>query len=155
MPTKRWITSIAELDGIVFTTVMDGTASYSDPFVYDFNEDSWAIMPNLPCARFCLVVVHDLKQLLAVGGFSKCNGVLEISNRVYFWDVEKGIWTTPYPNMPTARCICSGIGHESSVIVAGGTTCLDSMTNTNAVEILNINRNQLSDSYWSTVEQLP
>ena len=136
-------------------TVIDGFSSYSDPFVYDFNEDSWAIMPALPCARFCLVAVRDLKQLLAVGGFSKCNGVLEVSNKVHLWDAEVEKWTTPYPDMPTARCICSGICHKSNVIIAGGTTCVQSMANTNAVEILYINSSQLSDSYWSTVEQLP
>ena len=155
MPAKRWITSVAELDGKVYTTVMDGSSSYRDPSVYDYSKDSWATMPPLPYARFCLIAVHDLKQLLAIGGYSKCNGVFEISNKVYLWDVEKEIWTTPYPDMPTGRCTCSGIYHELSVIVAGGTTCLDSFTNTNAVEILNINTSQLSSSYWSIVEPLP
>jgi len=134
---------------------MDGTASYSSPFVYDSGKDSWAVMSCLPCAKFSLITVDNLKQLLAIGGLSKCNGVLEISNKVYLWDAEKERWTTPYPNMPTGRCISSTICHESSVIVAGGTTCLNPLTNTNVVEILNINSYQLSDSYWSTVEQLP
>lgn len=134
---------------------MDDAASYSDPVVYDVSNDSWAILPPLPCAKFCLVVVHSLKQLLAIGGFSKYNGVLEISDKVYLWDPEAEVWITPYPSMPTARCICSGICHESSVIVAGGMTCLNSVINTNVVEILNINNDQPSDSYWSIVEPLP
>ena len=134
---------------------MDGSGSYSDPFVYDFNEDSWTVMPTLPCARFCLVTVHDLKQLLAIGGFSNCNGVVEISDKVYLWDSDRNIWVTPYPDMPTGRSTCSGICHGSNVIVVGGNTCLDALTITNAVEILHINGSRLSDSHWSTVEWLP
>ena len=126
MPAKRWITSVTELDGKVYATVMDGSGSYSDPFVYDSNEDSWAVMPTLPCARFCLVTVNDLKQLLAIGGFSNFNGVVEISDKVYLWDSDRKIWVIPYPNMPTGRSTCSGICHRLNVIVVGGTTCLDS-----------------------------
>ena len=45
--------------------------------------------------------------------------------------------------------------HGLTVIVAGGVTCYDPFTITRAVEVLHINDNNLHDSYWSVVEQLP
>jgi len=61
-------------------------------------------------------------------------------------------WLTPYPNMPTARCYCSGISDGSSVIVAGGVTSECPTAATRAVEVLQITD---THSYWSVVEQLP
>ena len=57
--------------------------------------------------------------------------------------------------MPTARYCSSSISHGLTVIVAGGITCHDPYTITRAVEVLHINDNNLHDSYWSVVEQLP
>ena len=41
------------------------------------------------------------------------------------------------------------------MIVAGGITCWSPWTLARAVEVLHINDTSLSDSHWSTVEQLP
>ena len=72
---------------------------------------------------------------------------------VFRWDEEKRKWTTPYPNMPIARCYCS---HGSMVIVAGGVTCWDPWTLTRAVEVLCIKECSLfTRSHWSVVEPLP
>ena len=58
--------------------------------------------------------------------------------------------------MPTARCRCSSISHGSTVIVAGGVTCLYPWTMTRAVEVLHIKEHTwLTKSHWSVVEQLP
>ena len=57
--------------------------------------------------------------------------------------------------MPTARNCSSSISHGLTVIVAGGITCYGPATITRAVEVLHINDNNLHDSYWSVVEQLP
>ena len=57
--------------------------------------------------------------------------------------------------MPTARCLISSVSHGLTVIVAGGITGYDPFTITRAVEVLHINDNNLHDSYWSVVEQLP
>ena len=84
------------------------------------------------------------------------NGVTEISNKVFLWDEENRKWTTPYPNMPTARFRCSSISHGSTVIVAGGVTCWDPWTLTRAVEVLHIKERILfTKSHWSVVEELP
>ena len=101
------------------------------------------------------MTVTEKKQLLAIGGFKNNNGVIEESNEVFLWDEKYKKWLTPYPNMPTARCSHSSISHGLSVIVAGGETCNNPDTITRAVEVLHINDNNLHDSYWSVVEQLP
>jgi len=83
------------------------------------------------------------------------NGIEEASNEVFLWDEKYRKWLTPYPNMPTARCCSSSISHRSTVIVAGGITCLDPTNITRSVEVLHINDNNLCESHWSVVEQLP
>ena len=116
----------------------------------------WSWLPILPYFHCNLVTVSDRKQLLAIGGMVKNNGVDEITNKVFLCDEEKKKWTTPYPNMPTTWCRCSSVSHGSTVIVAGGVTCWDPWTLTRAVEVLHIKEHILfTKSYWSVVEQLP
>ena len=152
---KRWASSVAELDGKVYVSGHDSEGAYHYPIVYDSNKDQWFTLPDLPYVRFSLVTVTEKKQLLAIGGVIKNNGVVEFSNKVFLWDEKYNKWLNPYPNMPTARKSCSSISHGLSVIVAGGVTCDDPFTITRSVEVLHINDNNLHDSYWSVVEQLP
>ena len=87
------------------------------PLVYDSRRDEWSVLPELPYSRFSLVAVPYKNQLLAIGGLTNYNTV---SNKVFAWDEDNKRWTTPYPNMPTARYHSSCISHGSSVVVAGG-----------------------------------
>ena len=156
LPSKYFVTSVAELDGKVYVTIDDSKYAYVKPLMYDFNKDQWSTLEALPCARYSLVTVPDRKQLLAIGGMMINNEVTEVSNKVFLWDEENGKWTTPYPNMPTARCYCSSISHGSTVIVAGGITFWDTFVMTRAVELLHIKERSLfTRSHWSVVEQLP
>ena len=124
---------------------------YYTPLMYDIDRDKWSKLPKLPYFNYSLVAVPHKNQLLAIGG---TNG-LSISNKVFKYDKSQK-WITPYSNMPTARCHCSGISHESSVIVAGGVTSYNPITLTSSVEVLHIKESGLfSRSYWSTVNQLP
>ena len=149
LPVKFWALSVAELDGKVYVS------GPSDTLMYDSNKDQWSTLPALPYVCFSIVTVTEKKQLLAIGGAIYNNGVVEYSNKVFLWDEKYNKWLTPYPNMPTARRDCSSISHGLTVIVAGGTTCQDPLTITRSVEVLHINDNNLHDSYWSVVEQLP
>ena len=155
LPRKCWATTVAELDGKVYVTGYKEGGQYLFPFMYDCNKDQWSTLPDLPYGRFSLVTVTEKKQLLAIGGRVNNNGVVELSNKVFLWDEKYEKWLTPYPNMPTARYWCSSISHGLTVIVAGGVTCYDPPTITRSVEVLHINDNNLHDSYWSVVEQLP
>ena len=161
LPSKYWaayVTCVAELDGKVYVTALCRSArgAYSRPLMYDSKNDQWSSLPPLPFARFSLVTVPDKKQLLAIGGMVNNNGVIEVSNKVFLWDEENRKWTTPYPNMPTARYYCSSVSHGSTVIVAGGITCVNPWTMTRAVEVLHIKEHSLfSKSHWSVVEHLP
>ena len=156
LPRKCWPVSWAELNGKVYITFMDTEIAYVEPLMYDTNTDKWSTLPALPCAHSSLVAVPDRKQLLAIGGVLKNNRVTEVSNKVFLWDEANRSWTTPYPNMPTARHRCSSISHGSTVIVAGGVTCWDPWTMTRAVEVLHIKEPTLfTRSHWSVVERLP
>ena len=155
LPSKYFATSVAELDGKVYAAMLSSKDSYAEPLMYDSNKDQWSTLPALPCTCFSLVTTPDSKQLLAIGGMVNNNGEIEVSNKVFLWNEENRKWTTPYPNMPTARCHCTSISHGSTVIVAGGVTCVNPWTMTRAVEVLHIKERQLTKSYWSVVEQLP
>ena len=135
LPSKYWVESVAELNGKVYATISDSNYALDNPLMYDSDKDQWSSLPALPYARFSLVTVPDRKQLLAIGGTGD-NKV--ISNKIFLWDEENRKWTTPFPNMPSARCDCSSISHGSKVIVAGGVTCLDPYTMTRSVEVLHI-----------------
>ena len=157
LPVKCLATSVAELDGKVYVSGESEDGGYHDPLMYDSNKDQWSTLPALPCWYFSLVTVTEKKQLLAIGGNIRNNGVVERSNKVFLWNEKYNKWLTPYPNMPTARHSSSSISLGLTVIVAGGITCLnlDPSTITRSVEVLHINDNNLHDSYWSVVEQLP
>ena len=156
LPSKYWADSVAELDGKVYVAIQGSTGAYLNPLMYDSKQDKWFTLPALRYACFSLVTVPDRKQLLAIGGKVTNNGVIEVSNKVFLWDEENRKWTTPYPNMPTARCGCSSISHGSTVIVAGGVTCCDPWTMTRAVEVLHTKEHiQFFSSHWSVLAGLP
>ena len=155
LPGKCWALSVAELDGKVYVSGYSEGGVYPFPFMYDSNKDQWSTLPALPYVYFSLVTVTEKKQLLAIGGAINNNGVDEFSNKVFLWDEKYNKWLTPYPNIPTARKNCSSISHGLTVIVAGGATYQNPFTITRSVEVLHINDNNLHDSYWSVVEQLP
>ena len=155
LPVKSSALSVAEWDGKVYVAGCSEGGGHSVPYVYDSNKNQWSTLPVLPCWYFSLVAVTEKKQLLAIGGNINNNGVIEPSNNVFLWDEKYNKWLTPYPNIPTARRSSSSISHGLTVIVAGGVTCLDPYTITRSVEVLHINDNNLHDSYWSVVEQLP
>ena len=155
LSSKYWASSVTELNGKVYAAVLySGSGDYA-PIMYDANKAQWSSLPVLPYARFSLVAVPEKNQLLAIGGVDN-NKVVEISSKVFLWDEVNSKWTTPYPNMPTARYSCSSVSHKSTVIVAGGVTCWNPRTVTRVVEVLYIKEQGLfNKSYWSVVEQLP
>ena len=150
LPYNYWALSVAELEGKVYVTVMDSGFANFDPLMYDSSKDQWSSLPALPYVHFSLVTIPDRKQLLAIGGVVSNDGVIEITNKVFLWDEENKKWTTPYPNIPTARSRCSSVSHGSTVIVAGGVTCYHPWTMTRRVEVLYIKEHS-----WSVVERLP
>ncbi|XP_065890549.1 uncharacterized protein [Dysidea avara] len=152
LPSKVWAKSVAELDGKVYVTVFNSRGGYNAPYMYDSNKDHWSILPELPSWYFSLVTVPDRKQLLAIGGIVRSNNVVKVTNKVFLWDEENGMWLTPYPDMPTARFKSSCISHRSSVIVVGGISRRYHRTMARSVEVLHITD---TDSHWSVVEQLP
>ena len=150
LPVKCRASSVAELDGKVYVAI----GRYVDSLVYISYNDEWSVVSKLPHACFSLVVVPHKKQLLAIGGLTSDD---KVTNKVFAWDQDNKRWTTPYPNMPTARCHSSCISHGSSVIVAGGVICWNPWQLTGAVEVLYITEQEgwFSKSQWCVVQQLP
>ena len=155
LPEKCWATSVVQLDGMVYVMTTNRNGGFLAPFVYDPHKDQWSALPDLPCWYFSLMTVPEKKQLLAVGGMTSINGAEAASNKIFLWDEKYKKWLTPYPNMPTARFCSSAISHGLTVIVACGITSMNPDTITRSVEVLHINDNNLHDSYWSVVDQLP
>ena len=144
---------MAELDGKVFTAMLTSGSAYASPFVYSPYKDEWRTLPSLPCVHFGVATINQGKRLLVIGGTMNTKEGVEISNKVFVWDDRLKKWTTPYPNMPTARYCCSCISYGSLVIVAGGITTLNPHNLTRAVEVLCIKDSTYS--YWAVVEKLP
>ena len=156
LPVKCLAVSVAELDDKVYVSVSGNKDYLCSPLVYDPYKDEWpwSVLPKLSIMHFSLVAVPSKKQLLAIGGLT---GNDEVSNKVFAWDGDSERWTTPYPNMPTARYKSSCISCGSSVIVAGGRTCHNPRQLTGAVEVLHIkdHKGLFTKSQWSIVQQLP
>ena len=150
------MTSAAELNGKVYVAVdIDGTGNEEfAPLMYDCYKDKWTVLPKLPHNHvfFSLVTASHKKQLLAIGGLTSSN---KVSNKVFAWDEDNKRWTTPYPNMPTARCHSTCISYGSVVIVASGAASLNRLKLTGAVEVLHTEPSSGTKSYWSVVEPLP
>ena len=150
LPKKCCATSVAELDGKIYVAVTGNRDCYN-PLVYDPFKDEWSVLPKLPYENFSLVVLLNKKQLLAIGGVDENH---QVSNKVFAWDEDNQKWTTPYPNMPTARYHSSSISHGSVVIVAGGMTSKNPQIITGVVEVLHT-ASKSSKSHWTMVERLP
>ena len=137
----------------MYITPYGEEGGYCTPCMYDIDKDKWFVLPELPYINFSLVAVPEKKHLLAIGGVRT-----SVTNKVFLWDEQSHKWLTPYPNMPTARCHCSGISYGSSVIVAGGVTSYNPFTTTSSVEILHFTESgvfSVPTYQWSEVKQLP
>ena len=139
----------------MYVSAVNRKGGCTTPYMYDSYKDHWVRLPELPFVRFSLATVVEKKQLLAIGGRANKCGVVEVSSKVFVWN-QNSSWQTPYPDMPTARFRSSSVCHGSTVIVAGGLTCVGVVPMlTRAVEVLQINYHNIFDSHWSKVEQLP
>ena len=154
---KSWVTSVAELDGKVYIAGHDSKINSINVQMYDSYKDKWFALSKAPDAQwFSLVTIPCKKQLLAIGGLTGNNN-LKVSNKVFAWDAGSQKWTTPYPDMPTARCLASSVSHGLAVIVAGGTISLNPWILTGAVEILQTanNSSRFEKPQWFVVTSLP
>ncbi len=59
------------------------------------------------------------QQLVLVGG-ERCGSRPQLQSTVLVWDSASQQWTTPYPNMPTARQLATTVVYQHFLVVAGG-----------------------------------
>ncbi len=108
--------------------------------VYTPESDGWSRLPKCPVQLFAIAVLNQ--QLVLVGGLAPDS----TQSTIQVWDSTSQRWTTPYPNMPTARFLPAAIGYQQFLVVAGGAVAISLKT----VEILNSSTKQ-----WSTASPLP
>ena len=135
----------------MYISIKGSQCAYLNALVYVAKDNRWSELPPLPHARFSLCAIPSKNQLLAIGGLQISDSVINVSNSVYSWNESDNRWVKSYPDMPTSRWSSSSIGYQSTVVVAGGVTCMDPFTITRAVEVLHVN----DHAHWSVVEQLP
>ncbi len=109
--------------------------------VYTPESDGWSRLPECPVRWFSIAIV--LQQLVLVGGYSRDR---HDQSTILVWDSTSQRWTTPYPNMPTARASPAAVGYQQFLVVAGGHVGSRLTT----VEVLNSSTKQ-----WSTASSLP
>ncbi len=123
-----------------------GTAGYEDQFiiqVYSPESDGWRRLSQCPVWLFAMAIVKQ--QLVVVGGHTRD---YQPQSTVLVWDSTSRRWTTPYPNMPTARRAAAAVGYQQFLVVAGGYG--QSLSALNTVNILNSSTKQ-----WVTATPLP
>ena len=76
-------------------------------------------------------------QLVLVGGYEHGGGGSKVLG---VWDADNKQWTHPYPEMHTARFLCSAVVHNEWLIVAGGWPALGARLS--SVEVMNTNSKQ-------------
>lgn len=109
--------------------------------VHSHVNKQWCQLPKCPVEGFAMAVVNQ--QLVLVGGYSH-SGCM--NSTILVWN-STSTWTSPHPDMPTARWAPAAVGYQHFLLVAGGRT---SSSNVNTVEILNS-----STKRWVTASPLP
>ncbi len=110
--------------------------------VYTPERDGWSRLPECPVRRFTMAAVNQ--QLVVVGG-NNHDG--RPQSAVLVWDSPSQQWTSPYPNMPTARWSAAAVGYQHFLVVAGGRGGGSFLA---TVRILNTSTKQ-----WCTAAPLP
>ena len=82
---------------------------------YDISTGKWATLPPYRACDFAMTAINN--QIVLVGGIehggdkSKVLGVRDADNKQ---------WMHPYPEMHTARSLCSAVVYNEWLVVAGG-----------------------------------
>ena len=99
--------------------------------VYDLSLKKWGILPPYRAFSFAMSVINN--QLVLVGGCE--SGYMKILG---VWEADRGAWSHPYPEMPTAHSRPSVLVHKEWLVVAGG----QKSRIVSCVEVLNTDNKQ-------------
>ena len=111
----------------------DGNNSYI-VLAYDISAGKWATLPPYSTCWFAMTAIDD--QLVLVGGKGrdgKCSKMLGVLR------TDSKQWTHPYPDMTTARSMCSAASYKHWVVVAGGYGAGGRLS---SVEVMNVKTKQ-------------
>lgn len=82
---------------------------------FDLKEKKWAKLPPYGERDFAMTAIRN--ELVLVGGLGRGGNR---SEALGVWKADSAEWTYPYPNMPTARSICSVVVYREWLVVVGG-----------------------------------
>ena len=102
---------------------------------YDISTGKWATLPPYRACDFAMTAINN--QLVLVGGREHDGGRSKV---VGVWDADNKQWTHPYPEMHTARSLCSAVVHNEWLVVAWGWSA--SGARLSSVEVMNTNSKQ-------------
>ena len=146
LPVKLMTCCAVEMDGDVYISGRSQATHFINVLHCSQANDSWSI---LPCTHTSLAVVRSKSQLIAVGGIYPDVGddvnfeedtSSKLSAKVLAWDALMECWVNAYPDMPTARCSATAVGHSLTIIVAGGVTGWEpTVTSKSVVEVMTVN----------------
>ena len=109
---------------------------------YNTSSAKWADLPSYQLHSFGMTVINNQLVLVGgqfpIGGYGKVLGV---------WGAKSRKWTHPYPEMPTARSLCSVAVFKEWLIVAGGVSGGMAVS---SVEVMNTDTKQ-----WHTGQPTP
>jgi len=116
-----------------------GYGSYNNYIVMEYNTQSgkWAKWPPYITCDFAMTAINN--QLVLVGGWDHGRTCMVIP-LLGVWKANQREWTHPYPEMPTARSVCSAVVYNNEwLVVAGG---WDGSSRLSSVEIMNVDSKQ-------------
>ena len=111
---------------------------------YNTSSAKWADLPSYQLFSFGMTLINS--QLVLVGGRTYVNH----SKVLGVWEAKSRKWTYPYPEMPTARSLCSVAVFKEWLIVAGGVSVGGFMSTVSSVEVMNTDTKQ-----WHTGQPMP
>ena len=115
-----------------------GSANDYIVMTYDISTGKWTTLPPYRAQDFAMTSINN--QLVLVGGHGRYKRGGGISKVVGVWDADNKQWTHPYPEMHTARSLCSAVVHNEWLVVAGGVSASDERLS--SVVVMNTNSKQ-------------
>lgn len=107
---------------------------------YDISTKQWTKLPQYIARYFSMVVIYD--QLVLVGG----KGDQKETDKLGVWEADRKEWIYPYPQMPTARYMCSAVVYGSEwLVVIGGETTATEYHDLSTVEVFNFSTGEWCD----------
>ena len=135
------------VQGRVYVAGVDNSKFGRPVMEYNPSTAKWSELLPYRVYSFGMTALNN--QLVLVGGNGGVGfGGVHYSKALGVWEADSREWTHPYPEMPTARSMCSAVGYKEWLIVAGGVS--NFRKTVSCVEVMNTGTQQ-----WHTGQPTP